>query len=73
MLLDSPSPETIKGKRDRAILAALFCNALRLKSCVFFASVIWNNGAGYRTLRCEGKEGEERRSATFRSIPFPSG
>ena len=54
-LLDAPPAETLKGKRDRAILATLLYHGLRREELCRLSVADYSSRQGMRHLRVEGK------------------
>src|SRR5262249_24605923 len=59
-LLHAPSDETLKGKRDRAILAVLLYHALRRTELCSLRVEDYSPRRGIMTLRVRGKGGKIR-------------
>ena len=59
-LIDAPSPDTLKGKRDRAILAVLLYHALRRSELCALRLRDYEDRRGIRHLRVHGKRGKIR-------------
>ncbi len=59
-LLDAPTPTTLKGKRDRAILATLLYHALRRSELCLLSVGDYQLRRGVPTLMVQGKGGKIR-------------
>lgn len=59
-LIDAPPPETLKGKRDRAILGVLLYHALRRSELCALRVMDYQDRRGVRHLRVLGKRGKIR-------------
>lgn len=59
-LLDAPDPETLKGLRDRAILAVLLYHGLRREEAAMLRLADLQERRGIRHLRIHGKGGKLR-------------
>ena len=59
-LLNAPPPETLKGRRDRAILAILLYHALRRAELCSLRVKDYAERRGIKTLRVHGKGGKLR-------------
>jgi len=59
-LLDAPDPETLKGKRDRAILAVLLYHGLRREEAAQLQVIDLQERRGIKHLRIHGKGGKLR-------------
>lgn len=59
-LLDAPDPDTLKGKRDRAILAVLLYHGLRREEAAQLMATDIQERRGIKHLRIQGKGGKLR-------------
>lgn len=59
-LLDAPDPDTLKGKRDRAILAVLLYHGLRREETAQLMLADLQELHGIKHLRIQGKGGKLR-------------
>ena len=59
-LLDAPDPDTLKGKRDRALLAVLLYHGLRREEAAQLRLADLQERRGIKHLRIHGKGGKLR-------------